>query len=75
MSAKVLPCPHCGAQPSIETCEPWPAKAGPPPWHAGCYRGGSNEHYVGGNGDTKAEAIAVWNREVAALSLSQQSTE
>ena len=25
------PCPHCGRQPTIERCEPWPVDAGPQP--------------------------------------------
>lgn len=59
------PCPHCGADPVIEMCEPWPAGLGRPPWHVGCYRGGAHEHYIGANGDTRDSAIAEWDREVA----------
>lgn len=65
-TAVLKPCPHCGRDPIIETCEPWPKGLGPQPWHVGCYQGGNDEHYIGADGDTRAEAIANWDREVAA---------
>lgn len=58
-----VPCPKCGADPSVEECAPWPKEYGRAPWYVGCYRGGSNEHFVGVNGDTRREAIENWNRE------------
>ena len=60
------PCPYCGRQPDISRCEPWPAHAGPQPWYAGCYQMGEHEHFVGGNGETRAEAEHVWQAEVEA---------
>lgn len=60
-------CPHCGSQPDVSRCEPWPRGEGPAPWYAGCYRGGSDEHFIGGNGDTRAEAEAVWTEAVRKL--------
>lgn len=68
------PCPICGRLPQVERCEPWARKYGPAPWYAGCYREGSNEHYIGGNGDTRASAIAEWERQVR-LSLGQMRPE
>ena len=65
MAAVLKPCPYCGRDPVIETCGPWPKDAGPAPWHVGCYAGGNDEHYIGANGDTRADAIAAWDREVA----------
>ena len=59
------PCPHCGRQPKIETCEPWPRNAGSVPWYVGCYFSGTPEHFIGVNGDTKAEALEEWERETA----------
>ena len=65
--AKMLlpPCPVCGHDPLVEQCEPWDKSLGPPPWYVGCYAGGSDEHFVGVNGDTKAEALRLWREEVA----------
>lgn len=59
------PCPYCGRQPLVAVCEPWPRNVGAAPWYAGCYLGGSREHFVGGNGTTRAEALATWEAEVA----------
>lgn len=61
----LTPCPYCGRQPTIDICEPWPKSDGPQPWYVGCYRGGAREHFIGINGDTKEDAIAAWEREVA----------
>lgn len=58
------PCPYCGRQPHIERCEPWPKEAGPQPWYAGCYSGGEREHFIGTNGDTRADALKNWEQEV-----------
>jgi hypothetical protein len=59
------PCPVCGEVPLIERCEPWDQKSyGPPPWYVGCYKpGGGNEHFVGVNGDTRAQAERAWRVE------------
>lgn len=66
MRAADLPlCPRCGARPKAERVEPWPNGYGPAPWHIGCYKGGVNEHYVGGNGDTYQDAMAAWCADVA----------
>lgn len=59
----VLPCPICGRQPDVSRCEPWSKTDGPAPWYAGCYQASGPEHFVGGNGDTKADAERVWNDE------------
>ncbi len=40
-------------------------ECGPAPWYVGCYKGGGDEHFVGVNGDTKAEALRLWREEVA----------
>lgn len=58
------PCPVCGSAPEVERVEPWPRSLGPAPWYVGCYRGGKSEHFIGVNGDTKAEAMGEWWREV-----------
>lgn len=60
----MTPCPRCGRLPQIERCEPWARKYGPAPWYAGCYREGNDEHFIGGNGDTRDAAIAEWERQV-----------
>jgi hypothetical protein len=67
MPSVLKPCPHCGADPAIEACEPWQRTWGPRPWHVGCYKGGEHEHYIGVNGDTRSEAIAKWDRKVATV--------
>ena len=58
----LLPCPVCGRAPVVERCEPLP-RGVPPIWSVACYatvdRTGS--HFLGGNGDTREEAIAAWN--------------
>lgn len=59
------PCPYCKREPSVERCEPWSSADGPQPWYVGCYQGGSAEHFIGANGDTKADALKNWEREVA----------
>lgn len=69
-SVQPSPCPYCGRQPDIEPCEPWPRSAGPQPWYAGCYQAGEREHFVGCNGDSKADAIKNWEREVAKYAAS-----
>lgn len=56
-------CPVCNRQPDVGMCEPWPKSAGTQPWHAGCYGTKPVEHYIGGNGDTRKEAVAVWEAE------------
>ncbi len=60
------PCPQCGRDPVIERCEPWQKDMGPQPWHVGCYQGGSDEHYVGADGDTRDEAVANWDKAASA---------
>lgn len=60
------PCPHCGRQPEVERCEPWPRDLGPAPWYVGCYQSGDAEHFVGVNGDDKRDALAQWEREAKA---------
>lgn len=57
------PCPFCGRQPQVERCEPWNKSDGPQPWYAGCYTTAPVEHFVGGNGGTKAEAVEEWERQ------------
>lgn len=60
----IEPCPHCGRQPDIDECGPppagWRGKLG---WYAGCYQPGNDEHFVGVNGDTRVEAVRLWNVE------------
>lgn len=68
-------CPRCGSQPEVDRCEPWPRSLGPAPWYVGCYRSGSNEHFVGVNGDTQADAIAEWDREALRVSLEPMRAE
>ena len=63
------PCPICGRQPDIEICEPWPRGHGPAPWYAGCYQGGEREHFVGCNGDTRADAVKSWEIECREAAL------
>lgn len=63
--SQLTPCPFCGSQPTVEICEPWPRHYGRQPWYAGCYRGGAREHFIGGNGVTRREAVAEWERVVA----------
>jgi len=58
------PCPYCGRQPDVDKCEPWPKDAGPQPWYAHCYVSGSREHFIGVNGDTRADALKNWEIEV-----------
>lgn len=58
------PCPYCNSPPDVGPCTGWPRNMGKPPWHVGCYRSGDREHYIGVNGDTKAEALENWEREV-----------
>lgn len=60
----MTPCPYCGRQPEVDKCAPWPRGQGPQPWYVGCYRSGEREHFIGANGDTKAEAMENWEREV-----------
>ena len=70
----LLPCPVCGAKPEVDECGPWPAGMGPAPWYVGCYRSGSDEHFVGVNADTKRQAMLDWNNEVE-RALKPQSSE
>lgn len=65
MPHALTPCPVCGRQPEVSPCEPWPSGCGPKPWYAGCYQPSSPEHFVGGTGATRSEAIAAWQRSVA----------
>lgn len=59
------PCPVCNRMPNIGQCEPWDVKQwGCPPWYAICYGQQPKEHCVGGNGDSRSEAVQVWNVEV-----------
>lgn len=58
-------CPVCGRAPYVEECEPWPTDHGRAPWAVGCYHTLPIEHFVGVNGDTKAEALSAWAAEVA----------
>lgn len=37
------------------------------PWYAGCYRMTPEEHFVGVNGDSRADAIREWNAEVSKI--------
>ena len=60
---KPKPCPVCNRQPDVDLCDPWKKQWGPQPWYAGCYSNNPKEHYIGGNGDTRKEAIAVWEAE------------
>lgn len=60
----MTPCPYCNRQPSVERCEPWSRSDGPQPWYVGCYQGGSGEHFIGANGDTREDAMRNWEREV-----------
>jgi len=62
----------CGARPDIDICDGWPKDCGPAPWYANCYKTGPVEHCIGGNGDTKREAIEVWNADVCRY---QQETQ
>lgn len=61
MGAKltVKPCPVCGKQPDVDRCHPGPG------WYANCYGLRPYEHNIGGNGETRDEAIAEYNAEVA----------
>lgn len=58
-------CPVCGSDPYVTQVEPWPRGHGPAPWAAGCYRTIPVEHFVGVNGDDRADAIHLWNIETA----------
>lgn len=60
----IPPCPICNRPPSIHPCAPWPKEEGPAPWHAGCYGLKPDEHYIGCNGNTMADAIIGWGQEV-----------
>lgn len=65
MPQPLIPCPVCGRQPEVAPCEPWPTGEGPRPWYAGCYQASGPEHFVGGTGATKHEALAEWQRVAA----------
>ena len=67
----MTPCPYCKRQPTVDECEPWPKNLGPPAWYAGCYQPGEREHCVAVNGDTKADAIAQWEKTVAEMAAFQ----
>lgn len=71
--ARIPECPVCKRTPDIGLCEPWPRSAGPQPWHAGCYSTNPVEHYIGDNGDTRAEAVANWRKAVAAHQIKSTS--
>lgn len=57
------PCQVCGRPPTVEQCAPWPPDMGSAPWYAGCYEPGSREHVRCVNGDSKADAILLWNED------------
>ncbi len=59
------PCPYCKREPNVERCEPWRSDAGPNSWFVGCYQSGALEHFIGVNGDNRADALRNWERKVA----------
>lgn len=61
MSEKPKPCPICGRQPDVDACGGHNG-----PWYANCYLGGNNEHFIGVNGDDRADTIREWNKAVDA---------
>lgn len=62
-----VPCPICERPVRAEQVGPWPRSQGPAPWHCGCYGLLPNEHYIGVNGDTEAEAIRNYNAEASKI--------
>lgn len=68
------PCPICGRQPTVEECGPWPRHLGPAPWVVYCYQSDNREHYVGGDGDTEADAMASWEAEARRRTVKRSLT-